>query len=374
MVLGCYTSIFSFGDSLTDTGNVLHGHASKAANFRRLPYGETYFRRPTGRCSDGRLIIDFIAQSLGLPLVPPYLERSSGQNPRKGVNFAVVGATAVNASFYEERGIYNDFTNYSLGIQVGWFKELLPSLCNTSSSNSHNSVLYGRLDCHEFLRSSLILLGEIGSNDYNHPFLERRSIEEIRSFVPLVIHTISSAIKTLIGHGAVTLIIPGTLPLGCVGAFLAVLESPNKEDYDPQTGCLKWLNKFAEYHNSKLQIELDRIRELHPHVTIIYADYYNAAMPLYRSPDLFGFSKGALISCCGGGGRYNFNPSLKCGFEGANVCDDPSLYVNWDGLHPTEAAYKWIATALLQGPYTIPHIHTSCLSIVVNTTEHSHFE
>nr|GMC70207.1 GDSL esterase/lipase At1g28590-like [Ipomoea batatas] len=63
---GCYESIISFGDSLADTGNLLHllrsiGHhfVSSAAAF---PYGETFFHRPTGRYSDGRLIIDFIGQ------------------------------------------------------------------------------------------------------------------------------------------------------------------------------------------------------------------------------------------------------------------------------------------------------------------------
>lgn len=64
--LGCYTSIFSFGDSLADTGNLLHISDSsiRPPHFALPPYGETYFHRPTGRCSDGRLIIDFIGRTL----------------------------------------------------------------------------------------------------------------------------------------------------------------------------------------------------------------------------------------------------------------------------------------------------------------------
>lgn len=56
-----YKSIISFGDSIADTGNYLHlsdvNHPPQAAF---LPYGETFFSVPTGRNSDGRLIIDFI--------------------------------------------------------------------------------------------------------------------------------------------------------------------------------------------------------------------------------------------------------------------------------------------------------------------------
>lgn len=64
--LGCYTSIFSFGDSLADTGNLLHISDSsiRPPHFALPPYGETYFHCPTGRCSDGRLIIDFIGRTL----------------------------------------------------------------------------------------------------------------------------------------------------------------------------------------------------------------------------------------------------------------------------------------------------------------------
>ncbi|KAI0491702.1 hypothetical protein KFK09_025962 [Dendrobium nobile] len=65
----CYTSIFSFGDSITDTGNLLLSNGDNCLS-GRLPYGETFFGRPTGRFSDGRLIIDFIAEAMGIPFLP----------------------------------------------------------------------------------------------------------------------------------------------------------------------------------------------------------------------------------------------------------------------------------------------------------------
>ena len=72
------------------------------------------------------------AQTLGLPLIKPYLGVENGSTIQ-GVNFAVVGATALDASFFFERGIDNVSTNDSLSVQLDWFKKILPSLCNTSS-------------------------------------------------------------------------------------------------------------------------------------------------------------------------------------------------------------------------------------------------
>ena len=56
---GChFPAVYNLGDSNSDTGGV-------SAIFAWLPpspYGESFFGRPSGRYSDGRLIIDFIGK------------------------------------------------------------------------------------------------------------------------------------------------------------------------------------------------------------------------------------------------------------------------------------------------------------------------
>ena len=113
-----HVALFVFGDSLFDPGNNNYLNTIARANF--LPYGETFFKYPTGRFSDGRLIPDFIgntfsifffvvkydcmcsecfgflaAEYASLPLIPPYLQPGNHQFTY-GVNFAsaIVAALA----------------------------------------------------------------------------------------------------------------------------------------------------------------------------------------------------------------------------------------------------------------------------------------
>ncbi|KAJ3701200.1 hypothetical protein LUZ61_004905 [Rhynchospora tenuis] len=341
----CFTHIFCFGDSISDTGNLLkafgnHYHPAVGS----LPYGETYFGHPTGRYSDGRLILDFIAEAYKLPFIPPYLAGNSTKNFFHGVNFAFGGATALNRSF---AGIS---TNNSLDTQLQWFKKLLPSILEEQAHNRD-----------DIMRNALFLVGEIGGNDYNYPLFQGGTIDEVRRFVPNVISAISLAIQELIGLGAKTLLVPNNFPIGCVPVYLTLFQSKNKDDYDSKTRCIKRLNEFSQYHNAKLLEELEKLRQQYPGVAIIYADYYEASMNIYRNP-MLGFTY-PLVTCCGGEGPYNFSSNVRCGGQGSTVCSDPSKYASWDGIHFTEAAYKEIAHGVLNGSYSSPPISNTCSKI-----------
>lgn len=57
-----HKALFIFGDSLFDAGNNNYINTSDRFQYNFKPYGETFFRYPTGRPSDGRLIPDFIGK------------------------------------------------------------------------------------------------------------------------------------------------------------------------------------------------------------------------------------------------------------------------------------------------------------------------
>ncbi|KAL6850105.1 hypothetical protein ACP4OV_020732 [Aristida adscensionis] len=339
-----YDAIFSLGDSFADTGNnpAVFAWYSVFDPVTRPPYGTTFFGRPTGRNSDGRLILDFIAESLGLPYVPPYLgppfaspsPADGGGRFRRGASFAVGAATALDAEFFHERDIpggHSKFPlNTSLAVQLEWFRSLKPSLCRT------------RHECEEFLGRSLFIVGEFGVNDYHFSF-ESKSVREVRSYVPGVIRAISLAIERLIEHGATNLVVPGAIPSGCSPPVLAMFPGAGPAEYDPRTGCLRAPNELGLHHNALLQAALERLRAKHPHATIVYADFYTPVMEMVQSPHKFGLREDVLTVCCGGPGRNNYNASVFCGDPRATTCSKPSASLYWDGVHFTEAANRYIA-------------------------------
>lgn len=167
-----FNKIYAFGDSFTDTGNSRSGEGP--AGFGHLsspPYGMTYFRRPTNRYSDGRLTIDFVAQSMNLPFLPPYLSlRSSNGNGTAtdihGVNFAVSGATAIKHAFFVKNNLTLDMTPQSIETELGWFEKYLKTL-GTDQKVS-------------LFRDSLFWIGEIGVNDYAYTVGSTMSSDTIR--------------------------------------------------------------------------------------------------------------------------------------------------------------------------------------------------
>ncbi|TVU22860.1 hypothetical protein EJB05_32581, partial [Eragrostis curvula] len=371
-----YEAIFSFGDSFADTGNdnVVYVERSLFNPAAAPPYGMTFFGHPTGRNSNGRLIIDFIAEDLGLPFVPPFLSHNGSF--RQGANFAVAGAFARNASFYSNIPIVGPFAlNTSSSVQLQWFDSLKPSLCDPAK------------ECKGFFHKSLFFMGEYGVNDYSFSVFGM-NMSEVRLIVPDVINTISMAAETIIKQGAKTVVVPGIPPLGCSPTNLALLPSDDPNDYDARTGCLKKFNDLSVYHNSLLEDAVKNVQTKYPNVGVIYADFFTPVMDIIESPD-------KLVSCrviyvehlrillteneittfrvhqrysevllrrrwevqlqherrlwhAGVDGVRNM--SAGCGMPGSTVCDEPSTYLYWDG-HFTEAAYRHIANGWLNSIY-----------------------
>ncbi|OVA09676.1 Lipase [Macleaya cordata] len=394
----CINSIFNFGDDISDTGNyvilnpsitdksptaspsprphitwdelnstsetvdfdsILHGFTRGNRTYgdvHTLPYGITYFKKPSGRFSNGRLIIDFMADALGLPFLPPYLAGLKPEDYKKGSNFAVIGATvldhdhiqadpstlpSVPSSSITTPVAAPSPAATSLRVQMEWFKTLLPSLCSNTTTT----------ECQQFLRTSLFHVGGIGGYDYSLD----KSHAELQDMVPYVVDTITLAVNELISLGAVELMIAGLLPIGCFP------RAQNNyfwtHEYD-RNGCVTELNEIARYHNTQLQISLQRLREQYPHVNIIYVDYYDAAMHLINSRLEHGFTNNKdrlSTTCCQAKGLdillYEAHTE-SC--EAINVCEKPESYILWDQTQMTEAAYEIIASSVVAGNFTTP--------------------
>ncbi|KAF7023338.1 hypothetical protein CFC21_035873 [Triticum aestivum] len=367
---GKYRALFNFGDSLADAGNLIANGVPDILATARLPYGQTYFGKPTGRCSDGRLVIDHLAQEFGLPLLPP--SKANRSDLSHGANFAITGATALDTPYFEARGLGAVVWNSgALMTQIQWFRDLKPFFCNGTKE-----------ECKEFYANSLFVVGEFGGNDYNAPLFAGKGLSEAYKFMPDVIQGISDGVEVaiassllltylfprcqprflmygmvqeLIAEGAVDLIVPGVMPTGCFPVYLNMLDMPAHE-YGARSGCIRQYNTFSWVHNAHLKRALEKLRPKHPNVRIIYGDYYTPVVQFMLQPEKFGFYKQLPRACCGAPGSvakaaYNFNVTAKCGEPGATACADPTTHWSWDGIHLTEAAYGHIARGWLYGPF-----------------------
>ncbi|KAK7854304.1 gdsl esterase/lipase 5 [Quercus suber] len=109
-----HVAFFIFGDSVVDDGNNNYINTTTGLQSNFAPYGETFFRYPAGRSSNGRLITDFIAQYAKLPLIPPYLHPGY-ERFIDGANFASIGAGALDET---NQGMVCILSNYVPGILI----------------------------------------------------------------------------------------------------------------------------------------------------------------------------------------------------------------------------------------------------------------
>uniref|UniRef100_A0A6N2MHW0 SGNH hydrolase-type esterase domain-containing protein n=1 Tax=Salix viminalis TaxID=40686 RepID=A0A6N2MHW0_SALVM len=80
------SKLFVFGDSYVDTGN---SRKSLATSWK-VPYGITFPGKPAGRFSDGRVLTDFLAKSIGIksPISYRWRKVAGIEHWKNGMNFA----------------------------------------------------------------------------------------------------------------------------------------------------------------------------------------------------------------------------------------------------------------------------------------------
>ncbi|CAN6571121.1 unnamed protein product [Malus baccata var. baccata] len=228
-------ALFIFGDSYLDSGNNNYINTTTLDQANFLPYGETYFKFPTGRFSDGRLMSDFIAEYAHLPFVPPFLQPGFHQY-YGGANFASAGAGALVETFQGEVIDLKTQLKYYKKVET-WFRHKL--------GNVEAKVTFSRA----------VYLFSIGTNDYISPFLTNSPMLKSyprSQYVGMVIGNLTSVIKEIYAGGGRKFGFINLLDSGCLPGVRIIKPENNGS-------CLKEVSSLAKLHNqalSKLLIQL----------------------------------------------------------------------------------------------------------------------
>ncbi|XP_075657064.1 GDSL esterase/lipase At5g14450-like [Castanea sativa] len=343
-----FPAIFNFGDSNSDTGG-------KSAAFDRLPSpnGDTFFGKPSGRFCDGQLVIDFIAEKLGLPYLSGYLD-SIGTNFRYGANFATAGSTIqpVDAKIFEM-----GFSPFSLGIQLFQFEQFKARTIELYREG-RSSYIESSFPRPEDFSKALYTL-DIGQNDLHGGFVSMTE-KQVLALIPNIINQSAEAVKKLYQLGARSFWIHNTGPIGCL-PFAVIYYPPKPENMD-QSGCVKSHNEVAKEFNRQLQERVTQLGAQLPDAILTYVDIFSAKYTLISEAKKLGFANPHGY-CCGHLGDYNVDCGRKAMVNGTEVigasCSNPSEYISWDGVHYSHAANKWIANQILNGNFSNPPIPIS---------------
>ncbi|EFJ29193.1 hypothetical protein SELMODRAFT_34524, partial [Selaginella moellendorffii] len=292
-------AMFIFGDSTVDAGNNNFLPTYARANHR--PYGMSFpGGLPTGRFTNGKTVPDFIAQNLGLPLVPPYRgTRSYG----RGVNFAsassgILPTTRLNGALVMDQQL-DDFERVA-------------------------DVLYATMGNHaasQFFAKSIFYIS-VGNNDVNNFFRSSTNKNRLTSlpadFQANLLARFAQQITRMHSRGARKFVIVGLSAVGCIPV--------NQKNGQ----CDEHANEVSVMFNAALDEMLDGLRKSLDGVAIVKPDYYGLMVETMKNPSKYGFSNTAR-GCCTG--------SMFCGVN-APACLRPDSYMYFDGIHHTQSLYK----------------------------------
>ncbi|KDP40645.1 hypothetical protein JCGZ_24644 [Jatropha curcas] len=309
-------ALFIFGDSLFDAGNNNYFETPYKANF--FPYGETFFRHPTGRSCDGRIIPDFIAEYAKLPFIPPYLDPNNNYLLMDGINFASSGAGVLVETHQGD--------TIDLKTQLKYFKKVEKQLRKE----------LGKIRTKKWL-SGAVFLFSVGTNDYASTFPVIPNPHQVE----MVIGNLTKVIKEIYKKGGRKF---GFVSLGAIGCL------PSMRAKNSTGGCQEKITVLVKRHNKALSEALKELQSQLHGFKYANFDFYSSLRKRINNPSKYGF-KEVKAACCGSG---PYGGTGKCGGERKEykLCDDPKKYLFFDA-HPSEKANKQFAKLMWDGG---PHV------------------
>ncbi|CAO1947320.1 unnamed protein product [Urochloa humidicola] len=328
-------ALFVIGDSTADVGT--NNYLGTLARADREPYGRDFdTHRPTGRFSNGRIPVDYLAERLGLPFVPPYLEqnmRAAGAGPAKvdgmiqGVNYASAAAGIISTS----------------GSDLGMHVSLTQQVQQVEDTYEQLSLALGEAAAANLFKRSVFFVS-IGSNDFIHYYLRNVSGVQMRylpwEFNQLLVSTMRQEIKNLYNINVRKVILMGLPPVGCAPHFL--------EEYGSQSGeCIDYINNVVIEFNYALRHMSNEFISQHPDSMISYCDSFEGSVDILNNCERYGFVT-TTDACCGLG---KYGGLIMCILP-QMACSDASSHVWWDEFHPTDAVNSILADNVWSSQHT----------------------
>ncbi len=295
-----YTSIFAFGDSLSDAGNLF---AESESTIPLKPYVDGHF-------SNGPTWVEDLSQMLGLGPMKPFLTSNNGTNYAFGG--AQTGTTDINP-FDPNSPIHIDFPD-----QITAF--------NLVDPNPVKGALY-TLD--------------IGANDIMNAleaFSENKiSYDEVETVVMQAETNTIDSVKSLIGLGARSLLFYEVPNLGLTPRFDGTALQADASD-------------LAAAFNAAVLKGLAGLKS--DGLKVFTLDTYDLLGEIKADPSGFGFTN--VSDPCWTGSFTDPTSGTLCSPDPS----DQNQFLFWDEVHPTAAGHLLAAEFAVDALTAVPELST----------------
>ncbi|CAL9080587.1 unnamed protein product [Musa acuminata var. zebrina] len=324
------SAVYVFGDSLADVGN--NNHLELSLLKADFPHNGVDFpgHKATGRFSNGKNSADFLAESLGLPTSPPYLDITSSSNNTDeflgGVNFASGGGGVLDSTNKDQCISFNKQIDYYSSVYAALVQQLGSAQAQAHLSTSIFAFVIGSNDILNYVKSG-------SANKLKNP---------PQQFVDSLISSLRGQLKRMYNLGARKFVFIGTGPIGCC---------PAQRHQNKTKECSVEANYLSVQYNKGASSLLQEMSAELSDMSYSFFDTNTALLESINNPDAHGFVE-VKAACCGLG---DLNAKIAC-LPISSYCSNRKDHIFWDFYHPTEATAGMLTSTAFDGsvPYVYP--------------------